>query len=145
MTAVRRKLTKRQKLGIIHNQNGRCVCGCDEPINLAKGDKVQFDHRIPLALGGSNDLKNFNALHEDHHLAKTKTDITQIAKAKRVKAKHEGTFRPARHKLPKGRKLPTGLKMNGGRDSGLTRKVSGLVEKRATRPPKLLGVLERRD
>lgn len=53
--------------------------------------KKHFDHIIPAALGGSNDLANCAVLCLPCHGAKTqKIDVPMIAKAKRVSDKHRG-------------------------------------------------------
>lgn len=46
-------------------------------------DRLEIDHDIPLALGGSEDDGNLIALCYPHHKEKTRLDIWQIAKAKR--------------------------------------------------------------
>lgn len=107
----RKKLTKSQRLDVHAAANGIChICG--EIINLAR-EKFEVEHVVPFALGGQDTTSNWRPAHVHCHRSKTKTDITQIAKAKRVKAKYEGTFRPSRHKLPGGRKSPLKKKLSG--------------------------------
>jgi hypothetical protein len=46
---------------------------------------VEFDHVIPLGLGGSNATDNWAALCPACHRSKTREDLRAIAKAKRRK------------------------------------------------------------
>lgn len=87
------RLSKKQRLAVLAAAGGVCT-GCGLPIE--PGDRFDIDHQIPLALGGEDGGKNLVPLHPACHARKTPGDITRIAKAKRVKAKHEGTFRPPR-------------------------------------------------
>ena len=51
----------------------------------AIGPTVIWDHRVPLALGGTNDPANFEPNHASVCAAeKTRRDIAAIAKAKRL-------------------------------------------------------------
>lgn len=54
---------------------------------------VQFDHTVPVAIGGNNHPTNVTAIDPAEHRAKTaKTDVPQIAKTKRIAAA-EAAFR----------------------------------------------------
>jgi 5-methylcytosine-specific restriction protein A len=54
-----------------------------------------FDHIIPCAIGGGNELSNCQVLCVQCHGAKTtKIDVPMIAKAKRVADKHQGIKKP---------------------------------------------------
>ena len=59
----------------------------------------QYDHRIPCGDGGSNDLANCQVLCEFCHGTKTKTDVTRIAKGKRVHRKHINATSTPRRKI----------------------------------------------
>ena len=116
----RKRLTKSQRLDVLHANGGLCYL-CDQPINLAKGDKLEIEHPRPLALGGADDHTNWKPVHAECHKGKTKGDITIIAKSKRKAAKHEGTYRPSRNPLPCGRKSALKKKIGGrvvNRDTG---------------------------
>ena len=114
----RKSLTRNQRIDVLWSGNGRChICG--EIINTARED-FEVEHVIPLALGGPDTPLNMRAAHITCHRMKTKADTRQIAKAKRVKAKHEGTYRPSRSPLTH----PT-----------LKRKMDGTVVDRATGQP----------
>lgn len=79
--------------------------------------KKHFDHIIPDALGGANDLTNCAVLCIACHDSKTrKIDVPMIAKAKRVSDKHNG--------IRKRSRFP------GSRDSGIRKRMDGTVERR---------------
>lgn len=50
---------------------------------------VQWDHEIPLALGGTNDPENIQAVAPKPHREKTDKDDADIARADRRKTYHE--------------------------------------------------------
>lgn len=55
---------------------GKCqVCGKDLSGLLFFGEEVHYDHVIPLNLGGSNDLTNFQLLCREHNLLKSGNQI----------------------------------------------------------------------
>lgn len=61
---------------------GLCIW-CDRPVPWI-GAQVDYDHRVPLALGGADTAENIGPIHHDAcHPAKTRQDIKRIAKAKR--------------------------------------------------------------
>jgi 5-methylcytosine-specific restriction protein A len=73
---------------IVLRQFGLCACGCGEKLNPGQ---IEYDHEIPLWLGGPDTEANLRALIKKHHLKKTQGEATIRAKNDRVKAKHEGT------------------------------------------------------
>lgn len=80
----RKPLTRAQFGQLLLDQGGRCACGCGEKLQpMTEG--VVDEHRIPLALGGSNDLSNRHIYRKPCAAAKTGKggDLTSIAKAKR--------------------------------------------------------------
>lgn len=117
----RKGFTPAQMRGLLHRQRGICP-ECGEVINLAKGDRVHVDHVIPLAMGGTNDWSNLQAIHAACHAAKTGADLGAIAKAKRVARKHAGEH-ASRHPLP------------FGRNSALKRRLDGTIVNRVTNAP----------
>lgn len=119
--AQRKPLTKRQKAEIIDRQKGLCT-RCGKPL----GKDVDYHHSIPLELGGLDTLANREALHPDPcHRELTKQFAAIIAKGKRIRAKADGTWRPKREKLPKGRTL-----QGRGFDKTMTRTLRGKVKER---------------
>lgn len=108
---MRRALTKGQRIDLLHLHSGRChICG--QTINLARED-MHVEHVIPLAMGGADDLTNMQPAHVGCHAEKTKIDVRAIAKAKRVAAKHNGTWRPPRNPVPGSRATKWKKKLDG--------------------------------
>lgn len=64
----------------------RCNC------SLSLG--VQFDHVLPDALQGLNDLDNCEALCIACHKIKTRADVKRIRKSDRQRDRHTGVIRP---------------------------------------------------
>lgn len=96
--AKRRNWTKAQRAALYEEHGGIChICG--EVIDL-NTDRMDVEHLVPLALGGSDDWANIRPAHATCHAEKTKGDVTSIAKAKRVHLKHTGQFRPPRRIVP---------------------------------------------
>lgn len=104
MTAKRRK-------AIFHEAGGICHI-CALPID-ADNERWEVEHVIPIKLGGIDDFPNTQPAHTSCHKAKTKGDITRIAKAKRVEKKHNGTFRPPRNIVPGSKASRFKKKLNG--------------------------------
>lgn len=119
MAAKRKRLTKGQRLAVHTAACGLChICGT--VINLAR-ETFEIEHVIPIALGGEDAPSNWRPAHVACHKEKTKSDITKIAKAKRVSAKHEGTYRPSRNPLPASKKSRLKKRLDGSvvdRDTG---------------------------
>lgn len=68
---------------ILDIQQGCCLsCG------TALGE-VEFDHVIPLGLGGDNSAENWAAVCPPCHKTKTQADLKRMAKAKRQRRYHE--------------------------------------------------------
>ena len=75
----RQKLAKAQETMILKSQNYKCArCKCD----ISK-ITPHFDHRIPLAMGGSDTITNIQALCGTCHTEKTKFDKLEISRSKR--------------------------------------------------------------
>jgi 5-methylcytosine-specific restriction protein A len=93
---------------------GRCA-ECRVEIGPATG--LEWDHIIPLELGGDDMLENLQPLCRADHTVKTATDVARIAKAKRVSARHLG-IKGAKAIIP------------GSKASGLRKRLNGTVERR---------------
>ena len=112
MTRV--EFTRAVKLFAWDRANGKCEeCGR----KLFPGDRKEYDHRIPDALRKDNSADNCQLLCGPCHRAKTTKDAGQIAKANRVRAKHNGAARP-KSALP------------GSKASRWKRKISGETVRR---------------
>lgn len=114
VTIEKRRVLTRAEFGqLMIDQNGRCGCGCGEKLQPMQ-ERVIDEHRIALALGGTNDLTNRELWRLPCAKVKTaKKDQPAIGKCKRIVARNDGTRRqrkpiPQRaDPWPKGRKLPT--------------------------------------
>lgn len=97
--ARRRHISRAMRIRIWEADKSCPFCG--EIIPDLKEVRVEVSHTIPLELGGADEERNMRVAHYECHRAHTATvDIPVIAKAKRVSAKHNGTFRPPRHIVP---------------------------------------------
>jgi hypothetical protein len=78
---------------IAHNLAPCCVCG--GLVHRWK-DRWIAEHVTALGIGGRDINTNVGVAHYECALAKTRDDMKAIAKAKRIKARHEGTQRKSR-------------------------------------------------
>lgn len=78
---------KMKAMGFLRAE-GRCeVCG------MKIIGRAEFDHIVPLAIGGESTLTNLQVTCPKCHRIKTgKVDVPRIAKTKRIAAKHNGTW-----------------------------------------------------
>ncbi len=89
--------------------------------NWLNYDKLHYDHVIPDALGGSNQIDNCAVLCEAHHREKTShSDVPRISKAKR-QSKYHST---GRSRARKGPPIP------GSKDTKWKRKMNGKTVRR---------------
>lgn len=109
MTDKRKSMHPARKKRIFDAHDGKCWrCGTA----FKDGDNITYDHKCALARGGSDEDSNIGPSHTDT-CDKLKTfgtkalrlgaDIFEIAKTKRMKDKHNGTNKPARHRLGGGK------------------------------------------
>lgn len=107
----RKRFSTRAYQGRLAEHQGKCA-RCRQSITALTG--LDWDHVIPLELGGADELANLQPLCKTCHVLKTKTDQGTIAQAKRREARHLGTKAPparplaARPRPPKapGKPLP---------------------------------------
>lgn len=96
MTRRRMSTTRRARIFAAHN--GVCHI-CKATIDGTR-ERWDADHVIPLQMSGDDSDDNLAPAHERCHRDKTAgKDIPQIAKAKRVYAKHIGAVK-AKKKMP---------------------------------------------
>ncbi|MFE3837320.1 HNH endonuclease [Pseudogemmobacter sonorensis] len=85
---TRRSISRTERVRIFDGAQGRChICG--EKID-GTYEAWDVEHVIPLELGGDDHGDNLQPAHRRCHAEKTKGDVRQIAKAKRVRANHIG-------------------------------------------------------
>lgn len=94
----------RVKDRIRERQRNRCAL-TDVP--LVPGVKVQYDHIVPLWLGGENRESNLQAVTEAAHKNKTRAEATVRAKCNRTRKKHLGIKKPSSFRKP-----PADMKFN---------------------------------
>lgn len=87
-----------------------CCEGCGK--KLFPGDRKEYDHVIPCELGGTNAADNCQLLCGPCHKAKTATDQRTFAKARSVRAKYLGAFKP-KAIIPGSRASRIKRKING--------------------------------
>lgn len=108
---ARSEFTKRTKLAALARAGEVCEECLLRPV-------AEFDHAIPAAIGGGNDLANCVALCRRCHANKTrKRDVPQIAKSKRIAEKRAGV-RKSKRPMP------------GSRASGWRKRMDGTTERR---------------
>lgn len=78
----RKRLTAAERTKIFKRQKNKCA---DCKLELTRDIPVHFDHKRPIALGGSDTLRNIQALCPTCHAKKTREDRDKIAKDKRKK------------------------------------------------------------
>ncbi len=85
----RAEFAKKTKLEAWDRADGKCEGeGCGLPL---KGKRIEYDHRIPCALGGGNTLENCVVLCKPCHDGKTfGRDIPVIAKVARIRKREAG-------------------------------------------------------
>lgn len=87
---------------------GRCE-GCG--VKLRPGN-IEYDHEIPVALGGDNSIDNCRCLCRNCHGAKTSGhDVPAIAKAKRRQRAHIGAKKPSKFRAARSGDLK--IKIDG--------------------------------
>ncbi|MFC4172675.1 HNH endonuclease signature motif containing protein [Microvirga sp. GCM10011540] len=112
----RKQFSKRDLTKRLAEFGGKCrMCGCT--IDAATG--LEWDHRIPLAIGGEDTLDNLEPLCIRDHRLKTKGDVARIAKATR------------QHQRNIGIRQRKGPPMVGSKDSPWKRRMDGTLVRRS--------------
>jgi 5-methylcytosine-specific restriction endonuclease McrA len=78
---ARRQLSPRERAEMFAAADGRCA-NCKRKIR--SGEEWDIDHTAALSRGGTNEQSNLQVLCEFCHSAKTKVDVTEAAKGKRI-------------------------------------------------------------
>lgn len=111
---MRQEFTSKTKLAAWDRCKGRC-----ERCTAKVLGTPEYDHIVPAAVGGSNDLDNCAVLCRTCHGLKThRTDVPEIAKTKRIKAKRAGATKSQSRPLA------------GTKASGWRKRMDGSVERR---------------
>lgn len=82
LTTPRRSLTDQQSAKLFLERGGKCE-SCTRKITPGEGG-WDWDHRLSLENGGSNDPGNLQLLCKNCHVAKTATDRKTAAKTRSV-------------------------------------------------------------
>ena len=85
------------KLRIWSREGGRCSLTGRK---IMPGEPFDYEHRVPLSMGGKHDETNIVLALREAHRKKTASEASARAKADRIKAKHLGVY-------PKGPKIPS--------------------------------------
>lgn len=112
---TRRRFSETKLMARLLEFDGRCA-ECKAKIDMK--NQPEWDHVIPLALGGTDTLDNLQPLCRPCHRAKTGTDKGHIAKAGRMNRRAAGIGRTVKHPLP------------GSRNSKWKKKLDGTVVRR---------------
>lgn len=81
----------RVKLRIWERCAGRCALTGKK---LMVGEPYDFDHIIPLTLGGEHKESNLQVVSREAHKAKTRADVAVKSKVARIRSKHLGITKP---------------------------------------------------
>lgn len=85
-------IPKRVKLRIFQ----RCAGKCAVTGRRVLPGEFDFDHIVPLVLGGRHAENNLQVIWKPAHREKTAVDVASKAKADRIRAKHLGIAKPKR-------------------------------------------------
>ena len=112
---TRRRFSAKALVARLLEFDGRCAI-CRVVTGGAAG--LEWDHIIPLEMGGDDALSNLQPLCRGCHKGKTSIDVGHIAKANRMQQREAGIKRQPRSVMP------------GSRASGWRRKLDGSTERR---------------
>lgn len=105
----RRRISTKDRVALFEREGGICHL-CKGLVHA--GEAWDVSHDIPLELGGADDEINWKVAHRKCHREHTRTvDVPNIAKAKRMQARHIGAKAPSSRPIQSagfktGRKLP---------------------------------------
>ncbi|GAA4108551.1 HNH endonuclease [Aminobacter aganoensis] len=91
------------KRRIVAKQDGACAL-TGRP--FTPQDRPQFDHKVPLWLGGENRERNLHAIIDEAHKAKTKAEATVRAQVNARQSSHLGLKAPPKRKIASPPKPP---------------------------------------
>jgi len=112
LTEPRKHITAKLRARVFNANGGIChICG--GKIGAIRPERWEVEHIIPLALGGEDEPENMAPAHYQCHKEKTKEDVKQIAKSKRIINRHKGFRTESRSAMPCGRRSIWKKKMDG--------------------------------
>lgn len=82
MKAPRKRFPPNIYRKILVEQDWRCACPCRGVISGSRD--IQWDHKLPIWLGGKDEPENLQALKRGHHQRKTDRETAARAKVKRI-------------------------------------------------------------
>ena len=88
---TRRSLSTKDRVQVFGQGDGRCYL-CN--LTIKPREPWECEHPTPYAIGGSDKLDDLLPVHVACHGDKTKRDVFEIAKTKRIYAKHIGAKQP---------------------------------------------------
>jgi len=107
---TRKRFSASSYLARLLEFGGRCAsCKC----KTGGSNGLDWDHIIPLEMGGDDALANLQPLCKACHKAKTKTDVGHIAKGKRQTQRILGIKRQPRQIVPGSKASIWKKKLNG--------------------------------
>jgi 5-methylcytosine-specific restriction endonuclease McrA len=115
---ARKEFSKKVQRDAFARAKGRCE-KCSAWLSVGK---FHYDHVNPDAMTGEPTLENCEVLCLPCHGDKTKRDVANIARAKRIQDRHLGIRDPHKRPLPGSRNSNIKKKMDGTvvyRDTGL--------------------------
>ena len=90
---TRKRFSASSYLARLLEFDGRCAeCKC----KTGGANGLDWDHTIPLKMGGDDTLANLQPLCKSCHKGKTADDVAHIAKSKRMKQRSLGIKRQGR-------------------------------------------------
>lgn len=107
---IRRHISTTERTRIWERFNRTCQM-CFQPTGVKGFD---LDHNIPLEIGGDDTEDNLRPLCRPCHKLKTKGDISDIRRAQRREAGHNGAKAPPRRPLPGSKASGWKQKLSGG-------------------------------
>ncbi len=94
---ARKTFSRKERVRIFDINKGMChLCG----MKIRVGEKWDIEHLVPWELTRDDSDDNIRPAHQSCHKVKTKSDVTEIRKADRIRAKHIGAWPRSKAKIP---------------------------------------------
>jgi len=107
---TRRRFSARNLAARLIAYDGQCAeCRCK--VGGAAG--LEWDHVIPLELGGEDEISNLQPLCRGCHRAKTASDVRAIRKAERQRQREAGIRRQPKAIIPGSSRSPWRRRLDG--------------------------------